>query len=91
MTVKNVMTKNPISVQKNTLAAKALSLMNEKKITSLCVFNKNKKTTIGDNPRSYDTGGKYKLMSKQLKIQLGIFVLIVVLFSYFYYSVSKRR
>ena len=28
-------------------------------------------------------------MSKQLKIQLGIFVLIVVLFSYFYYSVSK--
>ena len=29
-------------------------------------------------------------MSKQLKIQLGIFVLIVVLFSYFYYSVSKK-
>ena len=28
-------------------------------------------------------------MSKQLKIQLGIFVLIVILFSYFYYSVSK--
>ena len=28
-------------------------------------------------------------MSKQLKIQLGIFVLIVFLFSYFYYSVSK--
>ena len=47
LTVKNVMTKNPISVQKNTLAAKALSLMNEKKITSLCVFNKNKKTTVG--------------------------------------------
>ena len=30
-------------------------------------------------------------MSKQLKIQLGIFVLIVVLFSYFYYSVSKEE
>lgn len=29
-------------------------------------------------------------MSKQLKIQLEIFVLIVVLFSYFYYSVSKE-
>lgn len=29
-------------------------------------------------------------MSKQLKIQLGIFVLIVVIFSYFYYSVSKE-
>ena len=29
-------------------------------------------------------------MSKQLKIQLGIFVLIIILFSYFYYSVSKE-
>ena len=26
------MTKNPISIQKNTLAAKALSIMNEKKL-----------------------------------------------------------
>ena len=46
--VKNVMTKNPIKIEKNTLATKALSIMNEKKITSLCVYNKNKKTiTIG--------------------------------------------
>ena len=45
--VKNIMTKNPISIEKNILAAKALSLMNEKKITSLCVFNKNRKKTIG--------------------------------------------
>ena len=29
-------------------------------------------------------------MSKQLKIQSAIFVLIVILFSYFYYSVSKE-
>ena len=35
--VKNVMTKNPISVDKEVLAAKALSLMNSKRITSLCV------------------------------------------------------
>ncbi|MDC3231370.1 KpsF/GutQ family sugar-phosphate isomerase [Candidatus Pelagibacter sp.] len=46
--VKNVMTKNPIKIEKNTLATKALSIMNEKKITSLCVYNKIKKsTTIG--------------------------------------------
>ena len=43
-----VMTKNPISIEKNELAAKALSLMNNKKITSLCVFDKkNKNKTIG--------------------------------------------
>ena len=46
--VKDVMTKNPISVDKNDLAAKALALMNNKKITSLCVFDiKNKFKTIG--------------------------------------------
>ncbi len=46
--VKDVMTKNPIKIEKDTLATKALSIMNEKKITSLCVYNKNKKSiTIG--------------------------------------------
>ena len=46
--VKEVMTKNPISVDKDILAAKALSIMNTRKITSLCVFNKkNKSKTIG--------------------------------------------
>ncbi len=46
--VKNVMTKNPIKINKNTLATKALSIMNEKKITSLCVHDeKNKFITIG--------------------------------------------
>ena len=46
--VKDVMTKNPIKIEKNTLATKALSIMNEKKITSLCVYNQIKKsTTIG--------------------------------------------
>ena len=45
---KDVMTKNPISVDKDMLAAKALSLMNSKKITSLSVCNdKNKFKTIG--------------------------------------------
>jgi len=46
--VKEIMTKNPIGIDKNELAAKALSLMNNKKITSLCVYNKkNKLKTIG--------------------------------------------
>ena len=45
---KEIMTKNPISIDKNELAVKALSLMNNKKITSLCVYNnKNKSKTIG--------------------------------------------
>jgi len=48
LNVKKVMTKNPISIDKSTLAAKALSIMNSKKITSLCVFSgKNKTKTIG--------------------------------------------
>ncbi len=46
--VKNVMTKNPIKVDKEILAIKALSIMNSKKITSLCVYGKNSKfKTIG--------------------------------------------
>ena len=50
MVTQNIMTKNPISIDKNALAVKALSLMNTKKITSLCVFekkNKNKNKTVG--------------------------------------------
>jgi arabinose-5-phosphate isomerase len=43
--VKKVMTKNPIKIDKNVLVEKAISIMNLKKITSLCVNNKNK--TIG--------------------------------------------
>ena len=46
--VKEIMTKNPIGIDKNELAVKALSLMNNKRITSLCVYNKkNKFKTIG--------------------------------------------
>ena len=48
LTVKKVMTINPVTVDADMLAAKALSLMNLKKITSLCVHSKkNKKKTIG--------------------------------------------
>jgi len=46
--VKKVMTKNPISISQDTLAEKALSIMNTKKITSLCVHkDKNTKKTVG--------------------------------------------
>jgi arabinose-5-phosphate isomerase len=44
----DIMTKNPVSVDKNILAVKALSIMNNKKITSLLVHEKkNKYKTIG--------------------------------------------
>ena len=46
--VKKIMTKKPISIDKDELAAKALNLMNTKKITSLMVNKKEKQdVTIG--------------------------------------------
>ncbi len=46
--LREVMKKNPISVNEDMLATSALSLMNSKKITSLCVHKKNKiNRTIG--------------------------------------------
>ena len=46
--IKKVMKKNPISVDKDMLAAQALSIMTTKKITSLCVHQNNRKNkTIG--------------------------------------------
>ena len=46
--LKKIARKKPISVEKNLLAAKALKIMNEKKITSLCVHDEtNKNKTIG--------------------------------------------
>jgi arabinose-5-phosphate isomerase len=48
LTVEKIMTKNPISIDKSALAAKALSVMNSKKITSLCVNDKKDKLkTVG--------------------------------------------
>ena len=42
------MTRKPVSIDRNELAAKALSLMNSRKITSLCVHSKNNKSkTVG--------------------------------------------
>jgi len=46
--VKKIMTKKPVSIEKNELAVKALSIMNSRKITSLLVFDKKKPNiTIG--------------------------------------------
>ena len=44
VSVNKIMTKNPIGIDKDQLVVKALSLMNTKKITSLCVYNKKKQT-----------------------------------------------
>lgn len=46
--IKYFMTRNPISIDKDSLADKAMEIMNRKKITSLCVHNKsNQRKTIG--------------------------------------------
>ena len=46
--IKYFMTKNPVSIDKDQLAEKALSIMNSKKITSLIVYKSpNKKKTVG--------------------------------------------
>ncbi|MBD1134880.1 KpsF/GutQ family sugar-phosphate isomerase [Pelagibacterales bacterium SAG-MED47] len=46
--IKLLMTRNPISINKDLLAAKAMEIMNRLKITSLCVHNEsNNKKTIG--------------------------------------------
>ncbi len=46
--VSEIMTKKPLGIEKNALAAKALSIMNENKITSLHVYEKkNQFKTIG--------------------------------------------
>lgn len=48
LSIRKIMTKNPISVNEDMLAAKALEIMNSKKITSLCVYGgKIKNRTIG--------------------------------------------
>jgi len=45
--IKEVMKKNPIVVKEDSLAVEALSIMNTKKITALCVYKKNKYKTTG--------------------------------------------
>jgi len=48
LTVKKIMTKNPISVDQDILCEKALNIMNTNKVTSLCVHKRdNKLKTIG--------------------------------------------
>ena len=48
LSVKKVMTSHPVSIDQDVLAEKALSIMNTKKITSLCIHRKkNKNKTIG--------------------------------------------
>ena len=46
--IKDFMSKNPYTVDQNTIASDVLSQMNKRKITQACIYNKeNKKKTIG--------------------------------------------
>ena len=45
--IRSVMKKNPIIVKEDMLAVEALSLMNIRKVTALCVYKKNKKKISG--------------------------------------------
>tara|TARA_B100000674_G_scaffold174387_1_gene140945 strand:- start:397 stop:1368 length:972 start_codon:yes stop_codon:yes gene_type:complete len=45
--IKKVMKKNPIVINESMLAVEALSIMNSKKITALCVYKKNKNKITG--------------------------------------------
>ena len=45
--IKKVMKKKPIMVREDVLAAEALSIMNYKRISALCVYRKNKKKISG--------------------------------------------
>ena len=46
--IKNFMTKHPITVDENMMLSEILELMNKKKITNVCVYNRqNKKKTTG--------------------------------------------
>ncbi len=46
--IKLYMSKKPLSVEENTLASEVLSIMNKRKITNICVFNKkNRQKTTG--------------------------------------------
>ena len=46
--IKDYMTKKPLTIEENMLASDVLSLMNKRKITNICVYNKlNKQKTIG--------------------------------------------
>ena len=46
--IKSLMTKNPFSVEENTLATEVLDQMNKRKITNVCIYNRiNKRKTIG--------------------------------------------
>ena len=86
------MTKNPISVDKDMLAAKALTIMNGKKITSLSVYNKrNKLKTIGvihiHNILASDI---VQMKKKNLIIYIAIFISIILIISYYKYSKEKN-
>ena len=59
------MTRNPISIDKDTLASKSLSIMSEKKITSLCVHKNEKKNNYWLIASSCLTKSKFTVNEKK--------------------------
>ena len=85
------MTKSPISIDKDALAAKALALMNNKKITSLCVYDKkNKYKTIGVLHIHNILGIEYFLNEKKNIISIIIFFLIFLILLHFKSLKNKK-
>ena len=76
LSVKKIMTKKPYSVDKNELAAKALSIMNNKKITSLLVINK-KKPLITIGVIMHNLAVKYFIMAINKYVKYTLIIIIL--------------
>ena len=84
------MTKNPISVDKNMLAAKSLAIMSDKKITSLCVHKgTNRGKTIGVLHIHNILDENIILMTRSHFIQIITLMVLIILPNIFYLQLSQ--
>ena len=91
ISVKEIMTKNPIGIDKNELAAKGLSLMNDKKITSLCVYNKrNKLKTIGVL-HIHNILQSNIFNEKKIILGTSLIIFIFSLLTFFYFKSNNEK
>ena len=86
------MTKNPITIDKDELAVKALKLMNEKKITS-CVFIVIKiRENYWNTSYTYSFAVKTRLMKKlNFKLFIVLSLGFLILFFYIFKIFRKER
>ena len=88
LSVQKIMTKNPISIDSDFLAVKALSIMNTKKVTSLCVNSKkNKNKTIGVLHIHNILEANIRWMNKKnfTQVFLSFTLLFILVFFFFKY------